>query len=124
MSGQQTVRQQARARARQARTKVREEQIQRERRLAKWSEQVVVALAQRDALTRKYEQRAGEALRSMIEREGLTAAEALAWCGVEELTAREAHRFIRNAASPGEGDGQDHDNKRHGVGESAASLTV
>ncbi len=62
---EQTVRQQARARARQARAKVRQEQAQREPRLAKWGEQVTVALAERDAVVTDCEQRAGQALRSL-----------------------------------------------------------
>jgi hypothetical protein len=102
--GKQTVRQQARARARQARAKVREEREQRERRLSKLGEQVTVALAERDAS----EQRAGRALRLMVEDEGLRPPEALAWCGDEGLTAREAHRLIRAAA---------HDQRKDGAGE-------
>ncbi len=93
--GKQTVRQQARARARQARAKVRQEQAQRERRLAKWGEQVTVALAERDAAVTEHEQRAGQALRSMIEKEGLTTRQALVWCGHEGLTGREVYRLIR-----------------------------
>ncbi len=93
----QTVRQQARARARQARAKVRQEQAKRERRLAKWGEQVTVALAERDAVVTDCEQRAGQALRSLIKDEGLSTREALAWCGDEGLTGREAYRLIRAA---------------------------
>lgn len=89
----QTVRQQARSRARQARAKVREDKAQQDRRLSTLGEQVTVALAERHAS----EQRAGRALRSMIDDEGLRTSEALAWCGDEGLTAREAHRLIRVA---------------------------
>ncbi len=110
---EQTARQQARARARQARAKVRQEQAQRERRLAKWGEQVAVARAERDAMATEYEQRAGRALKAMIQDEGLTVREALRWCGAEGLTVREAHRFIREAAEQGECDEQDH--ARHGA---------
>ncbi len=91
------VRQQARLRARQARTKVRQEQAQRERRLAKSGEQVTVALAERDAVVTDCEQRAGQALRSLIEKEGLTTRQALVWCGDEGLTGREVYRLIRAA---------------------------
>ncbi len=91
----QLVRQQARARARQARAKVRQEQAQRERRLAKWGEQVAVALAERDAVVTGCEQRAGRALRSLIEVEELSTQEALAWCGDDTLTGREVYRLIR-----------------------------
>jgi hypothetical protein len=91
---EQTARQQGRARARQARVKVREEQVQRERRLARLGERV--AVAERDAVVADCEQRTGRALRSMVKDEGLSTREALAWCGVE-LTAREVHRLIREA---------------------------
>jgi hypothetical protein len=95
--GKQAVRQRARSQARQARTKVRQQQAQRERRLAKWAEQVAVALAERDALVTEHEQRAGQALRSMIEQDGLTTREAVTWCGAEGLTARAVYRLIRDA---------------------------
>ncbi len=109
---EQTVRQQARARARQARAKVRQEQAQRERRLAKWGEQVTVALAERDAVVTDCEQRAGQALRSLIKDEALSTQETLAWCGDEDLTGREVYRLIRAAADDGDqaddgGSGQD-----------------
>ncbi|WP_122263875.1 hypothetical protein [Ornithinimicrobium cerasi] len=95
---EQTVRQQARARAREARAKVRQDQAQRERRLAKRGELVALALAERDAVTTDCEQRAGRALRSLVEDEGLATQEALAWCGVATLTAREVYRLIRGVA--------------------------
>ena len=104
----QTVRQQARVRARQARAKVREEQMRRDRRLAKWGEQVAVALAERDASVTEHEQRAGRALRSLIEEEGLGTQEALAWCGDDTLTGREVYRLIRGV----EDDGQAGDDAR------------
>lgn len=93
----QARRQQARLRARQARAKVREEQVEKERRLARWGEAVVVALAERDAAVAECEQRAGRALRSLMAEEGLKTHEALAWCGSETLTGREVQRLIRGA---------------------------
>lgn len=126
----QTVRQQARARARQARAKVRREQAERERRLFKWGEQVAVALAQRDAVVRDCEQRAGLALRSLIEQEGLSTQEALAWCGGDTLTGREVHRLIRCITDGDEDGGAGEDQGRWnvpqdgpGLGEPAESLT-
>lgn len=95
----QLVRQEARARARQARAKVRQEQARRERRLAKWGEAVTMALAERDAVVADCEQRAGRALRSLIELEGLGTKEALAWCGDDTLTGREVYRLIRGATA-------------------------
>lgn len=91
----QAHRQQARLRARQARAKVLEEQAGKERRLARWGEAVAVALAERDEAVAECEQRAGRALRSLIEEGGLKTQEALAWCGSETLTGREVHRLIR-----------------------------
>lgn len=99
---EQTARQQGRARARQARVKVREEQVQRERRLARLGERVAVAVAERDAVVADCEQRTGRALRSMVKDEGLSTREALAWCGDEALTAREVYRLIRDAEAGGE----------------------
>lgn len=93
---EQTARQQGRARARQARVKVREEQVQRERRLARLGERV--AVAERDAVVADCEQRTGRALRSMVKDEGLSTREALAWCGDEALTTREVYRLIRAEA--------------------------
>lgn len=94
----QTVRQQARLRARRARANVRQEQAKRERRLARWGETVAMALAERDAVASDCEQRAGRALRSLIQQEGLNAKEALAWCGDDSLTGREVYRLIRVVA--------------------------
>lgn len=95
MVQKQTVRQLARARAREARAKVVQEQAKRERRLARCGEAVAVALAERDAVVSDCEQRAGRALRSLIEEEGLSTQEALVWCGGGTLTGREVYRLIR-----------------------------
>lgn len=82
----------------------------RERRLAKWGEEVALALAERDTVVADCEQRAGLALRSLIEEEGLSTKEALAWCGDDALTGREAYRLIRGVVAAGDGDtGSDED---------------
>lgn len=99
----QTVRQLARARARQARAKVVQEQAKRERRLARWGEAVAVALAERDAVVSDCEQRAGRALRSLIQEEGLSTQEALVWCGEGSLTGREVYRLVRGVVDKDEG---------------------
>ena len=75
---------------------MRQEQAKRERRLAKCGEAVAVALAERDAVVSDCEQQAGRALRSLIEEEGLSTQEALAWCGHDTLTGREVYRLIRD----------------------------
>lgn len=104
----QAARQQARLRARQARATVREEEAQRERRLATWGEQVAVALAERDQALADCEQRAGRALRAMIEDEGLSTQAALAWCGDDTLTGRQVYRLIRELIDDEDGgDGDD-----------------
>lgn len=99
----QTVRQLARARARQARAKVVQEQAKRERRLARWGEAVAVALAERDAVVSDREQRAGRALRSLIQEEGLSTQEVLVWCGEGSLTGREVYRLVRGVVDKDEG---------------------
>ncbi|WP_299450952.1 hypothetical protein [uncultured Serinicoccus sp.] len=80
-----------------------QEQAKRERRLAKWGEAVAVALAERDAVVSDCEQRAGRALRSLIEEEGLSTQEALVWCGGGTLAGREVYRLIRGVADQDEG---------------------
>lgn len=102
--GEQTVRQQARLRARRSRQKVRAERVARERRLSRLGEQVAVLLAEQVALVRERERRAGVALRAMVEQEGLSVRQALDWCGVDGLTVREATRLIRAAAAEDEGE--------------------
>lgn len=104
---EQTVRQQARARARQARARVRQEREKRDRRLARWGEQVALALAERDAVVADCEQRAGRALRSLIEEERLSTQEALAWCGDGSLTGREVYRLIRGVIDQGQDSRED-----------------
>ena len=103
MVQKQTVRQLARARAREAREKVVQEQAKRERRLARWGETVAVALAERDAVVSDCEQRAGRALRSLIVEEGMSTQEALVWCGGGTLTGREVYRLIRGVVDEDEG---------------------
>ena len=64
---------------------------------------MVTALAERDALVLACEARAGEALRTLTDQEGLSMREAVAWCGGDEqLTVREATRLRRVEAAPGE----------------------
>lgn len=83
---------------------MREEQAEKERRLARWGEAVAVALAERDAAVAECEERAGRALRSLTAKEGLKTLEALAWCGSERLTGREVHRLIQGVVDAAEGD--------------------
>lgn len=105
---------------------MREEQAKREQRLARSGEQVALALAERDAVVADCEQRAGRALRSLIEEEALSTQEALAWCGDDTLTGREVYRLIRaveddrdddkGAGNSGDGDDQDAPCRRGSAG--------
>ena len=91
---QQTIKQQARRTAREMAEKRRREREERERRVIDLAERVMVAIGERDAAVAETEKRAGEALRELTEREGLSLGEAVEWCG-ETLTVREATRLIR-----------------------------
>lgn len=86
----QSVRQAARRAALDAQTRVRQRDEERDKRRSQLGVMVVTALAQRDAQIRVFEQRAGQALTTLIEAEGLTAREAAEWCG---LSSREAKRL-------------------------------
>ncbi|KQV77803.1 hypothetical protein ASC64_03020 [Nocardioides sp. Root122] len=78
------------------RRKVREE---RERRVIDLAERVMVAIAERDAAVTETEKRAGEALRELTQREGLSLGQAVEWCG-DTVTVREATRLRRLASEP------------------------
>ncbi|MDN4175201.1 hypothetical protein QWY28_19710 [Nocardioides sp. SOB77] len=96
---QQTIKQQARRTAREMAEKRRKEREARERRVIDLAEQVMVAIGERDAAVAETEKRAGEALRELTEREGLSLSEAVEWCG-ETVTVREATRLRRLASEP------------------------
>lgn len=99
----QTARQQARRAALDAQTRMRQARAEQERRRSALAVMVVTALAERDALVRACEARAGEALRTLTDQEGLSLREAVAWCGGDEqLTVREATRLRRVEAASGE----------------------
>jgi regulator of protease activity HflC (stomatin/prohibitin superfamily) len=91
---QQSVRQAARRSALDARAVLRRERADRERRLEGLAVAVLTALGERDALIRDAERRAGQALRTMTEDEGLSVREAVDWCG-GDLTVREITRLRR-----------------------------
>lgn len=91
----------ARRAAREARARVRAERAEREKRLARAGEKVAVELARRDAAVAEHERRAGEALQLMVQDEGLTVPDALAWCGVAGLSSRQALRMMRQLHTDG-----------------------
>jgi len=66
----QSARQLARRAALDAQAKMRAQRVEREKRLSARGVEVMVALAQRDELVRRCEQRAGEALHQMTAVEG------------------------------------------------------
>ena len=90
---QQSVRQAARRSALNAQAARRKERADRERRLEGLTVAVLTALGERDALVRDAERRAGQALRTMTDDEGLSLREAVDWCG--GVTVREINRLLR-----------------------------
>lgn len=104
--GKQQIRQQARQAARDGALRRRREREHRERRLIDLAEQVLVAVAERDAAVAEAEQRVGIALREFTEEEGLTLREAVDWCD-QAVTVREATRLRRLAeqSTATQGDG-------------------
>ncbi len=118
---QQTIKQQARRTAREMAEKRRREREERERRVIDLAERVMVAIGERDAAVAETEKRAGEALRELTEREGLSLGEAVEWCG-ETVTVREATRLRRLASEPQADDGREQGGERDGAqaGDAAA----
>jgi hypothetical protein len=96
---QQTIRQQARRTAREMADRRRREREERERRVIDLAERVMVAIGERDVAVAETEKRAGDALRELTEREGLSLGEAVEWCG-GTVSAREATRLRRLASTP------------------------
>jgi len=97
---QQSVRQAARRSALDAQAARRKERADRERRLEGLAVAVLTALGERDALVRDAERRAGQALRTMTDNEGLSVREALDWCG-SGVTVREITRLFAARRRPG-----------------------
>ena len=99
---QQSVRQEARRSALDARAARRRERADRERRLEALAVAVMTALGERDGAVKDAERRAGEALRAMSEDEGLSVREAVEWCGTG-ITVREVTRLRRLARDSQDG---------------------
>ena len=91
---QQSVRQAARRSALDAQAVLRKERADRERRLEALAVAVLSAIGERDALIRDAERRAGQALRTMTEDEGLSLREVVDWCG-SGITVRDVTRLLR-----------------------------
>ena len=92
----QSVRQQARRAALDAQSRMREARKEQERRRSGLAVSVVTALAERDAAVAVYELRAGEALLSLTDEEGMSVPEAVEWCG-ERVSVREVTRLRKLA---------------------------
>jgi hypothetical protein len=60
---------------------------------------VLIALGERDALVQDAERRAGQALKTMTDDEGLSVREAVDWCG-SGVTVREVTRLRQLANDP------------------------
>jgi hypothetical protein len=112
---QQSVRQAARRSVLDAQAVLRKERADRERRLEALAVAVLTALAERDALVRDAERRAGQALRTMTDDEGLSVRDAVNWCG-SGITVREITRLLR--LERGHQGGQNHasDERQSGPG--------
>jgi len=76
---QQSVRQAARPSALDALAERRKQRADRERRLEGLAVAVLTALGERDAAVRGADRRAGEALQTMTDDEGLSLREAIEW---------------------------------------------
>lgn len=100
--GQQSMRQAARRAALDAQAKRRRERAERDKRIEALAVDVLTALEERKAALADCDRRAGQALRDLTEREGLSASDAVQWCG-SGLNAREVKRLVGLASSPCEG---------------------
>ena len=114
---QQTIRQQARRSAREMAGRRRRERQEWERRVMDLAERVMVAIGERDSAVVATETRAGEALRELTEREGLSLREAVEWCG-DRLTVREARRLRQLRLASEAGGASSSDGKRAADGSS------
>ncbi len=95
--GRHSIRQTARRAALDVQAQRRRERAERDKRIEALAVDVLTALAERQAAIADCEYRAGQALRELTDREGLTVSEAADWCGAE-LTSREAKRLLQLAS--------------------------
>jgi Flp pilus assembly protein TadG len=93
---QQSVRQAARRAALDAQAVLRKERADRERRIEALAVAVLTAIGERDGAVWDAERRAGEALRTMTDDEGLSVRAAADWCG-NAVNVREVTRLRRLA---------------------------
>jgi hypothetical protein len=93
---QQSMRHAARRSALDAQAVLRKQRAERGRRLEGLAVAVLTALGERDSAVRDAERRAGAALQTMTDQEGLSLREAVDWCG-SAVTVREVTRLRRLA---------------------------
>jgi hypothetical protein len=103
---QQAMRQAARRSALDAQAVLRKQRADRERRLDGLAVAVLTAFGEREGAVRDAERRAGQALQTMTEDEGLSVREAVEWCGSGGLTVREVTRLRQLAQDPPGGSGR------------------
>lgn len=84
----------ARKAARDAQSKQREAARARERRVLDLATTVIAAMGERDVVVERIERRVGEALRELVDVEGLSVRDTLEACG-NRLDEREATRLRR-----------------------------
>jgi hypothetical protein len=101
---QQSVKQAARRAALDAQAVLRRERADRERRIEALAVAVLTAIGERDRAVRDAERRAGEALRTMTDDEGLSVRAAADWFG-NAITSREVTRLRRLAPDTPSGAG-------------------
>lgn len=101
MVGGQTVRQAARLAASGARAAQRRDREERDRRLERLAVEVITAVGERDTAIAATEDRAGQALRRMVDVEGVSVAEAVEWCA-GTVNVRDAARLRRLVGPPHE----------------------
>jgi hypothetical protein len=101
---QQSVRQAARRAALDAQAVLRKERADRERRIEGLAVAVLTAIGECDGAVWDAERRAGEALRTMTDDEGLSVRAAADWCG-NAVTTREVTRLRRLAPGTPSGAG-------------------
>lgn len=97
--GQQSMRQAARRAALDAQAQLRRERAERDKRIEALAVDVLTALEERKAAIVECEGRAGQALRALTEREGLSVSQAAEWCA-GALTTRE----VKSLLGPRSGD--------------------
>jgi hypothetical protein len=94
--GRQSVRQDARRLALEARDRGRASRAEGNRRREALAVEVLVAIRERD----QADARAGDVVRRMLEQERMSATEVAAWCG-GEVSVREVSRLRRRVGSAG-----------------------